>query len=206
MAQPTRSIALPGAPGLALWLCPLHEWPTPDAQAWLDADELRARVDSPTYLAGMHDPDAAILEPARLAWGLRDACLSRGVRIAEGTRATELRETPHGVAVGTSQGDVLGRQVVLATNAYRPLLRRLRLMTVPVWDYALMTEPLTEAQRAAIGWEGREGIGDAVPASVSCASRRSSAAFSARISWARRSASACSSPGCGDSVVSSSTA
>jgi glycine/D-amino acid oxidase-like deaminating enzyme len=51
--------------------------------------------------------------------------------------------------------------VVLATNAYRPLLRRLRLMTVPVWDYALMTEPLTEAQRAAIGWEGREGIGDA---------------------------------------------
>lgn len=44
MAQPTRSIALHGAPGLALWLCPLHEWPAPEAQAWLDADELvRAR-------------------------------------------------------------------------------------------------------------------------------------------------------------------
>ncbi len=33
-------------------------------------------------------------------------------------------------------------------------------MTVPVYDYALMTEPLTPEQRAAIGWEGREGIGD----------------------------------------------
>ena len=49
---------------------------------------------------------------------------------------------------------------MLATNAYPPLLRRLRLMTVPVYDYALMTEPLTDAQRAAIGWEGREGISD----------------------------------------------
>ena len=53
------------------------------------------------------------------------------------------------------------QRVVLATNAYPPLLRRLRLMTVPVYDYALMTEPLTPAQRASIGWEGREGIGDA---------------------------------------------
>ena len=56
---------------------------------------------------------------------------------------------------------MLADQVVLATNAFPPLLRRLRLMTVPVYDYALMTEPLTEAQRDAIGWHGREGIGDA---------------------------------------------
>ena len=52
------------------------------------------------------------------------------------------------------------RRVVLATNAYPPLLRRLRLMTVPVYDYALMTEPLTADQREAIGWRGREGISD----------------------------------------------
>ena len=45
---------------------------------WLDADALRERVDSPTFLAGVHDPDAAILEPARLVWGLRDACLLDG--------------------------------------------------------------------------------------------------------------------------------
>ena len=65
---------------------------------WLDADALRERVDSPTFLAGVHDPDAAILEPARLVWGLRDACLSVGVRIAEGTPVTgiarSVRESP----------------------------------------------------------------------------------------------------------------
>jgi glycine/D-amino acid oxidase-like deaminating enzyme len=127
---------------------------------WLTGAELRARVDSPTFLAGMHDPDAAILEPARLAWGLRDACLRSGVRIAEQTPVTSLSRAGDGVAVHTEDGRVQGQRVVLATNAYPPLLRRLRLMTVPVYDYALMTEPLTPEQRAAIGWEGREGIGD----------------------------------------------
>jgi glycine/D-amino acid oxidase-like deaminating enzyme len=127
---------------------------------WLSASELRARVDSPTFLGGLHDPDAAVLEPARLAWGLRDACLRAGVRIAEGTAVTSLARAGSGVAVHTDDGRVQAERVVLATNAYRPLLRRLRLMTVPVYDYALMTEPLTPSQRASIGWEGREGIGD----------------------------------------------
>ncbi|MGO4255223.1 NAD(P)/FAD-dependent oxidoreductase [Marmoricola sp. RAF53] len=131
----------------------------------LDAAQVRARVDSPTYLGALHDPDSAVLEPARLAWGLRGACLRRGVKIHEGTRALRLGRAEHGTVRGrmqvrTTGGTVSARRVVLATNAFRPLLRRLRLMTVPVYDYALMTEPLSAEQRAAIGWAGREGIGD----------------------------------------------
>ena len=130
----------------------------------LDAAQVRARVDSPTYLGALHDPDSAILEPARLAWGLREACLRRGVRIIEGTRALGLRrDAGRGqarIAVSTPHHLIRASQVVLATNAARPLLRRLRLMTVPVYDYALMTEPLSAEQRAAIGWAGREGVGD----------------------------------------------
>src|SRR4029079_11914580 len=52
-------------------------------------------------------------------------------------------------------------RVVLGTNAFPPLLRRLRLMAVPVYDYVLVTEPLTPAQRASVGWAGRQGVGDA---------------------------------------------
>ncbi len=130
------------------------------AATWLDEDSLRGRVDSPTFLAGVHDPDSAILEPARLVWGLRAACLSVGVRIAEQTPVTGIARSGGGVTVETAIGPVLAKHVVLATNAYPPLLRRLRLMTVPVYDYALMTEPLTAAQRDAIGWRGREGISD----------------------------------------------
>ena len=43
---------------------------------WLDADEVRAKVESPTYLGGVLDRDGvAMVDPARLARGLRAACL-----------------------------------------------------------------------------------------------------------------------------------
>jgi glycine/D-amino acid oxidase-like deaminating enzyme len=129
----------------------------------LDEDQLRDRVRSPIFLGALHDPDAAIVEPARLAWGLREACLRLGVRIAEGTRVRDVRAagTGGGVELFTDRGHrVLARRAMLATNAARPLLRRLRLMTVPVYDYALMTEPLSPAQRESVGWHGREGISD----------------------------------------------
>lgn len=130
----------------------------------LDADAVRARVDSPTYHGALADPEAAILEPARLVWGLREACLRRGVRIVEGSHAAGLRREGSRIKVAVRSAfgafTVEARQAVLATNAYRPLLRRLGLMAVPVWDYALMTEPLTTDQRTAIGWRGREVISD----------------------------------------------
>jgi glycine/D-amino acid oxidase-like deaminating enzyme len=128
----------------------------------LDAEQTRARVDSPTYLGGLLEPHTtAMVEPARLAWGLRDACVELGVRVHERTRVSSVDRYAAGLRVRADGGDVRAAQVVLATNAFPPLLRRLRLYTVPVYDYALMTEPLSPEQRAAVGWSGREGVGDA---------------------------------------------
>jgi glycine/D-amino acid oxidase-like deaminating enzyme len=128
----------------------------------LDADAVRAEVDSPTYLAAVLDrTGTALVEPARLAWGLRQACLSLGVRIHEGTPVTGLSGVDGDVDVRATGGVVRAQQVALATNAFPPLLRRLRLMTVPVYDYVLATEPLSQEQMASIGWSGRQGIGDA---------------------------------------------
>ncbi|KAB1905526.1 FAD-dependent oxidoreductase [Micromonospora sp. AMSO1212t] len=133
----------------------------------LDRDEVRAEVASPTYLGGMWDADrVALLDPAKLAWGLRRAALDLGVRVHEHTRVTglardgaTLRATTAG-GTDAAPGAVRARQVVLATNAFPPLLRRLRSWVVPVYDYALMTEPLTAAQRDAIGWRHRQGLAD----------------------------------------------
>ncbi|MFD6259741.1 NAD(P)/FAD-dependent oxidoreductase [Micromonospora chalcea] len=133
----------------------------------LDRDEVRAEVASPTYLGGMWDRDrVALIDPAKLAWGLRRAALDLGVRVHEHTRVTglardgaALRATTAG-GVDAAPGAVRARQVVLATNAFPPLLRRMRSWIVPVYDYALMTEPLTAAQRDAIGWRHRQGLAD----------------------------------------------
>ncbi len=128
----------------------------------LDEAAVRAEVDSPTYLGGLYEPDGtALVEPARLAWGLRRAVVDAGVRVYEGTAVQALEAHRGAVHLRTPAGEVRARQVVLATNAFPALLRRLRLMTVPVYDYVLMSEPLSPAQKASVGWDSRQGVGDA---------------------------------------------
>ncbi|MEV1053173.1 FAD-dependent oxidoreductase [Streptomyces sp. NPDC049887] len=127
----------------------------------LDRDAVRAEVDSPTFLGGLWDREGvAMLHPAKLAWGLKRACLGLGVRIYENTRALDLSSAGAGMAVRTSYGRVFARRVALGTNVFPSLVKRIRPYTVPVYDYALMTEPLTPEQRAAIGWRNRQGLGD----------------------------------------------
>jgi glycine/D-amino acid oxidase-like deaminating enzyme len=128
---------------------------------FLDRDEVRAEVDSPTFLAGLFDAGTcAIVHPAKLAFELARACQEAGVRIYEHTNATSLDSRGAALRVDTGGAIVTARQAVLATNVFTSLLRRNRLYTVPVYDYILATEPLTDAQLARIGWQGRQGIGD----------------------------------------------
>ncbi|MCQ4084568.1 FAD-binding oxidoreductase [Streptomyces sp. RB6PN25] len=131
------------------------------ASELLDRDAMRAEVDSPAFLGGLWDRDGvAMLHPAKLAWGLKRACRELGVRIHEHTRATALAVHGGGMAVRTPYGRVFARHVALGTNVFPSLVRRVRPYVVPVYDYALMTEPLTEAQMASIGWKNRQGLGD----------------------------------------------
>jgi glycine/D-amino acid oxidase-like deaminating enzyme len=55
---------------------------------------------------------------------------------------------------------VSARQAALGTNAFPSLVRRVRPYIVPVYDYALMTEPLTDRQMESIGWQNRQGLAD----------------------------------------------
>jgi glycine/D-amino acid oxidase-like deaminating enzyme len=130
----------------------------------LDREELAELVRSPRYLGGVLDRDGvAMVNPARLAWGLRAACLSLGVRIHENTRAVDFGDTSGArVEIRTESdagpGSVRAARVALATNAFPPLLRRLQHYVVAVYDYVLVTEPLTAEQWDAIGWDGRQGL------------------------------------------------
>ncbi len=127
----------------------------------LDTDQVRAEIASPTYLgAGWHKDRTALVDPARLAWGLRAACLSLGVRIAEGTRVDRLAREGAGVRLECGTSSVRAARVALGTNAFPSLLRRVRPYLVPVYDYVLVTEPLSPAQLASLGWRNRQGVGD----------------------------------------------
>ncbi|MGE4650048.1 MAG: FAD-dependent oxidoreductase, partial [Myxococcota bacterium] len=148
------------------WLPELREYQETlerfgESSEWLDRDAVRAEVHSPTYEAAVFHPGGGgVLDPARLCWGLAAAVRGLGARVHEGTPVTKLRREGDCVALSTPGGRVRARKVLFATNAFRAPLFSMRRAVIPVWDYVLMTEPLSAEQRRAIGWERRQGIGD----------------------------------------------
>jgi len=122
------------------------------------ADQMRAQLDSPLYRGGVWDrTGAGILDPGMLADGLRQAAIRLGVRIYEGTPVDGLRDEGDHVEVIAATGKVRARRVLLATSAYKPLLKRMRRYLAPVYDYALVTEPVDLGK---LGWHNRQGVGD----------------------------------------------
>ncbi|MEX0988960.1 MAG: FAD-dependent oxidoreductase [Actinomycetota bacterium] len=127
----------------------------------LDSEQTRAEVNSPTYLGSFWKRSgSAMVDPARLAWGLKRVALEMGVRIHERTPVKSMVRDGAGVRLTTRGGVVKAGRVILATNAFPPLARAIRRYVVPVYDYVLVTEPLSESQWASIGWRNRQGIGE----------------------------------------------
>jgi glycine/D-amino acid oxidase-like deaminating enzyme len=114
----------------------------------LSAADTRAELNSPLYLGGAFDPTWATLHPVKLIDGLRRAAEARGVKTFERTRVTGFE---------TIKAD----KIVLATNAYsHHLVPKLLRRYIPLYDYILVSEPLTPAQHAAIGWRNRQAVVD----------------------------------------------
>ncbi|MEX2275310.1 MAG: FAD-dependent oxidoreductase [Actinomycetota bacterium] len=129
---------------------------------WLEGAALRDEIRSPVFLAGRWERDTvALVDPAKLAWGLRNAALELGVRIHEHSPVVAIDRDGKGMVAATERGRIRARRVLLATNGYPGLVRAIDRRIVPVYDYVLVTEPLTSAQRDAIGWGNRQGLADA---------------------------------------------
>ncbi len=128
----------------------------------LDADAVRAEVDSPTYLGGLHLlTGSAIVHPGELVRGLARVVRERGVAIHEHRPVTAIEPVGTGARVTTAAGAVEAERVVLATNAYsHRVLSQTARHFVPVYDHVLVTEPLDAEQVARIGWKRRQGLSD----------------------------------------------
>jgi glycine/D-amino acid oxidase-like deaminating enzyme len=120
---------------------------------WLDGDQVRAQITSKKFISAIWTrTGSALMNPGRLADGLRAAAARAGVRIHERSPVRQLRDQ-----VVTDGGVVDARRVLLATSAYPPLVRAIRRYVAPVYDYVLVTEPVDPA---AIGWRERQGLSD----------------------------------------------
>ena len=128
---------------------------------FLEGDQMRKRIDSPSYLAGLFDRSSvALVDPARLAWGLLETAKKRGIRVFENTEMTGFEDQGDQIVLSTGDHSITAKRAVVATNAFPSVISAIRHRVVPVYDYVLMTEPLTDEQWASVGWAAREGVGD----------------------------------------------
>jgi glycine/D-amino acid oxidase-like deaminating enzyme len=124
---------------------------------WLNADETRAEVASPLYLASVSVPGAAILNPFKLVQGLKTYLKSKNVRIFERSTAKSLEQQ----TVHTDQGTLSASKIIVALDAYsHHLLPEVKSRFIPLYDYILVSDPLTPDQQKALGWRNRQAITD----------------------------------------------
>jgi len=147
--HPTQHHVLDGAAKAAAALGLAHEVLEPDA--------MRARDVPVGFTRGLLMKRGGLLHPGRYVRGLRRIAEAAGARVFERTPVVRLEAGLPAVLV-TPAGRVRARAVVLGTNAWTPALGWLRGTIARFHVYLFATAPLDEAQRAALGWRGREGI------------------------------------------------
>jgi glycine/D-amino acid oxidase-like deaminating enzyme len=125
----------------------------------LDLAEARAMADSPRFVEAAFSPDNAIVQPARLARGLRALLLERGVHIFERTKMVGLERSRPAV-VRCEHGAVKADRVVLTTGAWAADMRPFTRSFGVIADYVVATEPMPD-RLAEIGWTSQVGIADA---------------------------------------------
>lgn len=133
-----------------------HEKALGESVVWFDRDAVKEEVNSPLYHGGLwyRGGQDGIVDPARLCWGLKDVLQHRlGVRIFEGTRLLGVEpDGNRGMKARCEGGVISSDRVLLATNAFTSSISEIRRTIIPVWDYQIATEPLTDEQMERINW------------------------------------------------------
>jgi glycine/D-amino acid oxidase-like deaminating enzyme len=127
-----------------------------DPHTFLDAEEVRDRVNVAGVRGGSFSPHGARLHPAKFVRGLAAVVVAAGVELYEGTRALALR--PHEVV--TDRGTVSATHVVRATEGFTANFAGHHRRWLPMNSSMIITEPLGNAAWEAIGWRGAEVLGD----------------------------------------------
>jgi glycine/D-amino acid oxidase-like deaminating enzyme len=122
----------------------------------LSAEEVRKRCDSPAFGGGLFIADAANIQPARLARGLRRVLLERGVRIFEDTPVRRFSFGRPAIAE-TPGGTVRATEAVIGLGAWATWWKRFRPYLTVRGSYIVLTAPAPEVLER-INWTGGEAV------------------------------------------------
>ncbi|MEX1219607.1 MAG: FAD-binding oxidoreductase [Solirubrobacterales bacterium] len=126
----------------------------------LDSEGVAKVCRSPRFRGGALYADAATLQPARLAFGIRAALIDRGVALFENSQVVRVEDGPGGVTVTTPRGRVRAERVVLAAGpALAGRGSPVRSSITIASSHMVISEPVPELIEE-IGWTGGEAISD----------------------------------------------
>jgi glycine/D-amino acid oxidase-like deaminating enzyme len=134
-----------------------------DDMSFWNRDQLRQEFTTERYLGGIFESETGILDPCKHVRELKRLAVGAGVQVYERTPVTRVDRNGNGVIVSTPGGRIRAAKLVFATNAYSRSIAgvsRLRSRQVPVWTFQVITEPLSAAQWASIGWHNQQSLED----------------------------------------------
>ena len=123
----------------------------------LDAAAARNRVAITELEGALFSPYTAAIHPGKLVRGLARVVEAKGVQIYEQTAVTDLQPGRYPTLI-TDGGNVRAKTIVLCGEAYLSQLPGFGRAVMPVYSLITLTEPLSEADWAEIGWRERECI------------------------------------------------
>lgn len=139
----------------------MEKWGLGGVERW-DRARLAEEFQTDYYKLGWFEPRCGILNPARLARGMKKLAEAEGAVIYENSPVKSFgRKAGEGFIIKTENGVLESDYLVLATNAYSVLFPELKKLQYPAFTHIVMSEPLTPEQYDAIGWKNRAGVEDA---------------------------------------------
>jgi glycine/D-amino acid oxidase-like deaminating enzyme len=130
----------------------------------LSRDETRQMLGSDAWFGGFWNRSGGHINPLALSRGLTRVVLERGGRIYARSPAISVERRNDRWMVRTEKGEISGRVLIVATNAYtgefsRSLMPAMAREIVPVLSWQMATQPLSETARETI-IPGRQAMSD----------------------------------------------
>jgi glycine/D-amino acid oxidase-like deaminating enzyme len=121
----------------------------------LSRDQTRDMLGSEAWYGGFWNKTGGHINPLALTRGLARVVLERGGRIYARSPAMSFTRHNGGWLVKTANGEITGRALILATNAYtgefsKSLMPEMAKEVMPVSSWQMATRPLSETARKTI--------------------------------------------------------
>ena len=130
----------------------------------LSRDQTRQMLGSDAWFGGFWNKSGGHINPLALARGLARVALEQGARIYARSPATAFERKNGRWIVKTEKGEISGRALILATNAYtgefsKSLMPDIAHEAMPILSWQMATQPLSDAARATV-IPGRQAMSD----------------------------------------------